>query len=189
MQVSSLLSCVTKPLVSTLPPFLPSSLLTFPALLRHIQPPPHSCLCVPCCVCDRASITACFIGRGTESLCQGQIDGVHYGKVIHEFTMECIYTLGAVCWLRVTQSYLKDGFITAIELFPQKRKNTCSVCVCVHACRCSDICCNVWLIILYSLDRSWQVLVITLGLGRWEEDRKGGMREGLQRCMKDRDAN
>lgn len=56
------------------------------------------CVCVVlCCICDTASITACFIGRQAESLCQGQADGVHYGKVIHEFTMERIYTLGAVC--------------------------------------------------------------------------------------------
>lgn len=94
------------------------------------------CMCVLCCICDRASITACFIGWRTESLCQGQADRVHYGKVIHEFTIECIYTLGAVCRLRMTQSYLKDGFyITATELFPRSMRTPalCArVCVRTH---------------------------------------------------------
>lgn len=60
---------------------------------------------------------------------------MHYRKVIHEFTIERIYTLNAVCGLRMTQSYLKDGFyITSIELFPLRTPAVCVVCVVrVHA--------------------------------------------------------
>lgn len=60
---------------------------------------------------------------------------MHYRKVIHEFTIERIYTLNAVCGLRMTPSYLKDGFyITSIELFPLRTPAVCVVCVvCVHA--------------------------------------------------------
>lgn len=58
---------------------------------------------------------------------------MHYRKVIHEFTIERIYTLNAVCGLRMTQSYLKDGFyITSIELFPLRTRVVCVVCVHAH---------------------------------------------------------
>lgn len=58
---------------------------------------------------------------------------MHYRKVIHEFTIERIYTLNAVCGLKMTQSYLKDGFyITSIELFPLRTPAVCVVCVHAH---------------------------------------------------------
>lgn len=138
-----------------------------------------------CCVFDRPRINACFTGQWTEYLCQGQADRMHYGKVIHEFTIECIYTLTEVCRVRNNLLCLKDCSYWAIS---SNCNNTCCACLRVCAWVCVDgrvrMCACLWMLwhlLQCLINYLIQLVHIVTGVGNVFRIRKtgeGGLEEG-----------